>query len=125
MYANRAYGVIHFELLIDKLDAEHYDKPGDKANAGCAERIYHVAAGGDGNKAGQRAVEGHGYIRLFIANPGDAHDGDGGYGSGQVCGNKDAAHGDQSIVAGGGNCGAAVKAKPAEPEDKHAKRAQG
>ena len=110
--------------FVDKLNAKDDNKSGNQANEERARGGYRVAACRDGDKPGQGAVQCHRDVRLFVADPGDDHDGDRRGGSGKVCGEEDASGGGHALIAGNGDGGAAVEAEPAEPENKHAKSAE-
>ena len=52
-----ADGVVDLRDLIEELDRQDHDDTRDDARDGSAERVHDVAAGGDGDEAGERGVE--------------------------------------------------------------------
>ena len=123
MHTDRADRIIHLELLVDKFDTEYHGKARADADDRSAHRGDDITARGDCDQTGQRAVEHHRNIWLFVAHPGDAHDGDRRHCRGEVGGHEHAG-GDLRAVARQRNCRAAVKAEPAEPQDEAAQRAE-
>lgn len=124
MDAYGAHRIVDLAYLIDELDAEDYGKAGDYADDSRRKRRYRVAACRDCNQSGERTIQSHGYVRFLITDPSDEHDGDGGCGSGEVCGHEDLA-GCHDCFPFHGDRRGSVKTEPAEPEDKDAQGADG
>ena len=119
---DRTDRVIDLGNLVEELDREDAEHTGHNADDGCAERIDHITARGDGHKARQRAVEGQRDIRLAVPHPRDDQRRNSGQRGGKVGVEADKACGNHRIIAGHADGGAAVEAEPAEPQDENAQR---
>ena len=64
MDGDRTDGVIDLGHVVEEIHGEDHQDTGNDTDDGSAERVNHVAAGGDGDEACQRAVEGQGDIGL-------------------------------------------------------------
>ena len=115
-----ADGVVDLYDLVEELDRQDHDDARDDARDGGAERVHDVAAGGDGDEAGERGVERQRDVGLAVAAPGEDHRGEGGHRRGEVGVEADEAGVGHLVVAGHADGGAAVEAEPAEPQDKDA-----
>ena len=124
MHADGTHRVVNFELLVDELNAEHHCEARDQPDNGRAERVHCVAAGRDGHKPGQRTVQRHRDVWLFVTAPGNDHHHTGCHSCGQVGIDEDETGVHQCLVPRHRNGGAAVEAEPAEPQDKAAQRGQ-
>ena len=96
--------------------------PGHNADDGRAERIDHITARSNGDQTGQRAVDGQGHIGLAVPHPRDDQRRNSGQRGGKVGVEADKACRNHRIIAGHADGGAAVEAKPAEPQDENAQR---
>ena len=123
VHADSADRIINLELLIDKFDTEYNGKACADTDDNRTERSNHIAACGDGYQTCQRAVQRHRNIRLLVADPGDAHNGNGCNSSCHVGGYKYTGC-NLSTAARQRNGRAAVETKPAEPQDKAAECAE-
>ena len=120
VHRHRADGVIDLGNVVEELNREDAEHAGHDADDGRAERVDHVAAGGDGHQTGQRTVEGQGDIGLAVAHPGDDQRGHRSQRRGQVGVEADQTRGNHRVIAGHADGGAAVEAEPAEPQDENA-----
>ena len=120
-----AHGVVDLCDLIEELDAQHHEDAGHKADEESAKGRNGVAACGDGDQTGQRAVQGHGDIRLAIPLPGEEHGHAGGHSRRKVGVEADQTGQGHGLVGGEAQGRAAVEAEPAEPEDEHAQSTGG
>ncbi|MPN37246.1 hypothetical protein SDC9_184762 [bioreactor metagenome] len=75
MDADRADGIINFELGVDKRYQKRDRDTADQTHEKCAPQSDDLTAGSDSHQSGQNAVECHGDIGLAIAQPGKKHDG--------------------------------------------------
>ena len=124
VYADRADRIVDLELLIYKLDYYNDENACAKADNRRADGRYHVAARCNSDQACQRAVQRHRYVRLSITKPCEYHCS---YRSDcrcEVCIYEYHTRAGYALVARHGHRGAAVETKPAEPENKHAERAE-
>ena len=117
---NSTYGVVHLGDLIKEFHAQHHKDTGHKADKESAEGRNGIAACGDSHKACQRAVQGHGDIRLAVAQPSEDHGHAGGNGCGKVGVEADQTGQGHGGIGGQAQGRAAVEAEPAEPQDEHA-----
>ena len=115
MHGNGAYGVVDLQFLVDEFNGADNGDSGDDPNQKGAGYGHEVTAGGDGDQTGQRAVQGHGYIRFAVTEPGKKHHGTGRNGSGHVGGHKNMGSGQDRLVPGQADSGAAVEAEPGKP----------
>ena len=120
-----AHWVVDLGYLVKKFNRKRKDDAGARSDDGGAEDGYHVASGGDGYQAAQSGVEGHGHIRLTVPQPGKDHGDHAGHCRRHVGGAEDGAGHRHGAVSLHGDSGAAIEAKPAEPEDKHAQGRDG
>ena len=123
VHADSADRIIDLELLIDKFDTEYNGKACADTDDNRTERSNHIAACGDGYQTCQRAIQRHRNVRLLVADPGDAHNGNGCNSSCHVGGYK-YTRCNLSTAARQCNGRAAVEAEPAEPQDKAAECAE-
>ena len=111
--------------MVNEFNSADNDYAGNGTDNQSANRADGIAACRNSNKAGKCAVQGHGNIWFAVTEPGENHRGRACGSSSDICSNEDRAHGKQSFIAGSGNRGSTVKAKPTEPKNEDAKRAKG
>ncbi len=117
-----AHRVVNLGNLVKELNSEHHKNACNQARDSRAKRIHNVATSSNSYQTSKRGVEGKRYIGLAIAEPGKDHGCKRSHCSGEVGVKDNEARVGHYVVAGHGNSGSTVEAKPAEPEDKHAKR---
>ena len=113
--------IIDLHLLIDEFDCIDDRDAGDDADPEGTGHGNDIRACGDGYETGKTAVQCHRNIRFAIFHPGEKHGGDSAGSGCHIRGNHDAADGEDRIIAGHGNGGAAIESEPAHPQDEHAK----
>ena len=119
VYGNGAHRIVHMELGVQDLNAQHHGDAGDDAHDHGAQGVQIGAAGGDAHQTGQRGVEAHTYVRLAVLDPGEQHTDHRSYSRRDGGVAQDLRH---LLRIGGGG---AVEAVPAEPQDEHAHSSQG
>ena len=119
MHRNRAHRVVHMQLMVQQPDAENHQHAGDSADHDGAESVRHITSGGDGHQAGQRGIQAHRNIGLAVLDPGNDHAHDRGHRGSDRGGQENGAQ------LGHRGSGSAIEAIPAQPQDKHAQRADG
>ena len=113
-----AHRIVDFGHLVKKSDGQrHYDTDTDADRRRPANRD-HIAPCGNGHQSAQGRVEGHGYVRLPIAQPSKDHGSDAGYRCCHVGGAEDRSSQKHGLIPFHPHGGTAVEAKPAKPEDK-------
>ena len=124
MDGNRAHRVIDLHHPVEESHRHRHQDAADDADHRCPEGIHRVAPRRDAHQAGQGRVEGHGNIRLAVADPGKGHGGDRCQGRRQVRVEEHQSCGGDQLVAVHAHRGGAVESEPAEPKDKHPQRRQ-
>ena len=118
VHSHSAYRVVNMQFLIQQLHNQHHQNTGHSADDPGAQSVRYITGGSHSHQSGQRAVQGHGHIRLAVLDPSKDHGGASGHSRRYGGGHQDRR---QSGYIGSRR---AVKAVPGKPQDKHAQRAQ-
>ena len=122
MHGHGADRIVDLGDVIEEFDAQDDQDAGNEADEEGTERRDTVAGCRDGDKTCERCIEGHRYVRLAIADPGEDH-GDHGCDSGSQVGVDEYKRScDSGSIGIHGNGRSAVESKPAKPEDEDTER---
>lgn len=115
--ADRPDGIVELHYLIKEIDAQSGEDPGDNPDERSSPGSYHVRPCRNGNESADYAVAHHGYIRLFVKDPGHYHSTDSACRACHYVVERDIAD-----IGGYRQRRAAVEPEPCEPQDKRTQR---